>query len=156
MLFLIFSLGNDRYVVDATRTVEILPLVNWKSLPGAPRGVAGIIDYRGNPTPLLDLSELSVGKPCRKVMSTRIIIINYQDSDPPRLLGLLAEGVTGTIRRNEEDFLTPGLRSDEAPYLGPIASSPEGSLQRIDIRHLVPGHIHDLLFANSSEPRNGF
>jgi chemotaxis-related protein WspB len=155
MLFLVFSLGNDRYAVDATQVVEILPLVNRKSLPGAPPGVAGIIDYRGNPAPLLDLSELVLGTPCRKWMSTRIVMINYLDADPPRMLGLLAEGATGTIRLDERDFLPAGLTTDDAPYLGPIANSAEASLQRIDLRHLLPGHIRNLLFVNSSECRNG-
>src|ERR1700744_6229027 len=102
MLFLVFSLGDDRYAIDATLVVEVLPLVNWKSVPGAPRGVAGIIDYRGKPAPLL---------------------------------GLSVESATGTIRRNDKDFQRAGLKSEEAPYLGPIANTAEGSLQRIDIRY---------------------
>jgi chemotaxis-related protein WspB len=156
MLFLVFSLGDDRYALDATQVVEILPLVNWKPLPGAPPGIAGIIDYRGSPTPLLDLSELALGKACRRWMSTRIVMINYLDQETPRLLGLLAEGATGTIRRREEDFLSPGLTIADAPYLGPIANTAEGSVQRIDIRHLLPRRIGNLLSANSSERRNGF
>jgi chemotaxis-related protein WspB len=155
MLFLTFSMGNDRYAIDAAQIVEILPLVTWKSLPGAPPGVAGIIDYRGSPAPLLDLSELVLGTPCRKWMSTRIVVINHADTDTPGLLGLLAEGATDTIRRDEEDFLPPGLTTDAAPYLGPIANTAEGPVQQIHIRHLLPGHIRNLLFVNSSERRNG-
>ena len=38
MLFLLFQLGNDRYALDASRVVEVLPLVELKHLPLAPRG----------------------------------------------------------------------------------------------------------------------
>jgi chemotaxis-related protein WspB len=155
MLFLVFSLGNDRYAIDAVQVVEILPLVNWKSLPGAPPGLAGIIDYRGNPAPLLDLSELALGTPSRKWLSTRIIMINYRDTDAPQLLGLLAEGATGTMQRGEEDFLSPGLTPDGAHCLGPIANTTDGPVQRVVIRHLVPEHIRNLLLVHSSERQNG-
>ena len=40
MLFLVFRLGNDRYAIEATQVVEVLPLVNWKCVPRAPAGVA--------------------------------------------------------------------------------------------------------------------
>src|SRR4051812_32977512 len=112
MLFLVFSLANDRYALEASQVVEVLPLVNWKCLPSAPVGIAGIMDYRGTPAPLLDLSALTLGTPSRKWMSPRIVVVKYcPDSAPPRLLGLLAECATGTLRRNEEDFLPSGVMS---------------------------------------------
>jgi len=155
MLFLVFSLGNNRYAVAASEVVEVLPLVNWKSLPGAPPGVAGIMNYRSDPMPLLDLSELALGTPCRKWMSTRIVVIDYPAKDTSRTLGLLAEGVTGTIRRHEEDFMPPGLTTANAPYLGPIANTAEGPVQQIDVAALLPEQIRNGLFVDGSESRHG-
>ena len=40
MLFLLFQLGNDRYVLEASRVVEVVPLLALKQLPQAPEGVA--------------------------------------------------------------------------------------------------------------------
>jgi chemotaxis-related protein WspB len=44
MLFLVFQLGTDRYAIEAAQVVEVLPLVNAKHIPRAPRGVAGLFN----------------------------------------------------------------------------------------------------------------
>src|SRR6266403_5966949 len=80
MLFLLFQLGNDRYALEAKRVVEVVPLLALKRIPQAPRGVAGIFNYRGRPVPAVDLSELALGQPANERLSTRIIIIHYQDA----------------------------------------------------------------------------
>jgi len=49
MLFLLFQLGQDRYALEASRVIEVLPLVSLKRIPQAPRGVAGLFNYRGRP-----------------------------------------------------------------------------------------------------------
>ena len=49
MLFLLFQLGKDRYALEASRVVEVVPLLALKQLPQAPKGVAGIFNYRGPP-----------------------------------------------------------------------------------------------------------
>ena len=51
--------------------------------------------------------------------------------------------------------LASGLTADDAPHLGPIANTDGASVQRIDLRYLLPAHIRSLLFVNSSECRNG-
>ena len=40
MLFLMFQLGQDRYVLDTGQVEAVLPLLATKQLPGAPAGVA--------------------------------------------------------------------------------------------------------------------
>ena len=54
MLFLLFQLGKERYALEATRVVEVVPLLALKQLPQAPKGVAGIFNYRGRPVPAGD------------------------------------------------------------------------------------------------------
>ncbi len=36
MLFLLFQLGKDRYVLEAARVIEVLPLMDLKQIPEAP------------------------------------------------------------------------------------------------------------------------
>src|SRR5258705_7379594 len=98
MLFLVFELGKDRYAIEASRVVEVLHQVNLKQVPRAPGGVAGVLDYHGAPVPLIDLSELALGRPSRKWMSTRIILVEYRGtSGETHVLGLLAEQATETL-----------------------------------------------------------
>src|SRR5258708_32156970 len=77
MLFLLFQLGKERYALPANRVVEGVPLLTLKPLPQAPRGVAGIFNYRGRPVPALDLSEITMGRPAEERLRTRIVVLNY-------------------------------------------------------------------------------
>jgi len=127
MLFLLFRLGNDRYALDAGRVAEVLPLVAVTAIPQAPEGVAGLFNYRGAPVPAIDLSQLTIGRPARRRLNTRIVLVNVPDAHgSTRLLGLIAEQVTETVRRDPSDFVTSGVTNDQAPYLGRVATDERG------------------------------
>ena len=153
MLFLLFQLGKDRYAVEASQVVEVLPLLNFKKIPRAPPGVAGAFNYRGTPVPVVDLSEVTTGHPSRQRHSTRIVLVNYPlESLGWRVLGLIAENATETIRLEPTDFLNSGLTPNEAPYLGPVAADERGLIQRIEVKKLLPESLRGLLFREPVEP----
>jgi chemotaxis-related protein WspB len=52
MLFILFQIGRDRYALSAGSIIEVLPLMNLKSVPRAPAGVAGLLNYHGTPVPI--------------------------------------------------------------------------------------------------------
>jgi chemotaxis-related protein WspB len=147
MLFLLFQLGQDRYLLDTGRVAEVLPLVAITQIPQAPPGVAGLFNYRGVPVPVVDLSQLALGRPARNRLNTRIVLVHYPDgSGGTQLLGLIAERVTETVRRDEADFVASGVSSDRAPYLGPVATDARGLLQWIVVESLLPVSVRDVLF----------
>ena len=78
MLFLLFQLGNDRYALQASTVAEVLPLVNFKRIPQAQPAIAGLIDYRGVPVPVIDLNELMSGRPAAQRFSTRVVVRRNQ------------------------------------------------------------------------------
>ena len=152
MLFLLFHLGKDRYVLEAGRVVKVLPLVDLKKIPEAPQGVAGIFNYHGQPVPAVDLSELTLGQPAGERLSTRIILIHYPDeSGRNQLLGLIAERATEIIRRESRDFVEPGLKLDTAPYLGPVLMDGQGPIQLVHEQRLLSDRVRDLLFCETLE-----
>lgn len=151
MLFLLFQLGPDRYALEASQVVEVVPLLTLKGLPQAQRGVAGLFNYRGQAVPAVDLSELTLGRPARQRLSTRIIIVNYSGEDGRiHLLGLIAENATGMLRKDEKDFRDTGLNLPGAPYLGGVLMDQKGPIQWINARRLLPDHVRQLLFSNAS------
>ncbi|MDB6016797.1 MAG: cheW-like domain protein [Pedosphaera sp.] len=153
MLFLLFKLGKDRYVLEASRVVEVLPLVDLRKIPQAPRGVAGIFNYHGRPVPAIDLSELALGQPAREHLSTRIILVNYPDEKgQPQPLGLIAEHATEIIRRESAEFVDPGLKLGAAAYLGPVLMDGDGAIQWVYEQRLLPERVRDLLFCEIVEP----
>ena len=107
----------------------------------------GLFNYRGAPVPVIDLSQLTLGRPAARRLSTRIVLVHYPDADGrTRLLGLIAERATQTVRREPTDFVSSGVTSDGAPYLGPVATDARGLLQWIDVRTLLPPAVRDVLF----------
>jgi chemotaxis-related protein WspB len=152
VLFLLFRLGTDRYAIQATHVSEVLPLITIKTLPRAPPGVAGVINLRGAPVPIIDLSAVALGRPAPARLSTRIVIVRYcapngcAPSGVPRSLGLIAEQVTETMRCEPSAFVAAGIATPAALWLGPVAPDPRGLIQRVDVAQIVPPSIRDLLF----------
>ena len=148
MLFLLFHLGPDRYALEASRVVEVLPFVELKGLPQAPQGVAGMFNYRGQPVPAVDLCALALQRSARECLSTRIIVVRCRGADDrAHLLGLIAEEATQMLRRNPDDFVHSGLKLDHAPYLGPVATDDGGMIQWIHEDRLLSDAVRESLFA---------
>ena len=159
MLFLVFQLGAHRYAIDASQVAEVLPLVAVDAIARAPEEVAGIFLYRGTPVPVVDLSQLLEGRPAERRLSTRVIVVHYPvgsdavsgaASGGTRLLGLIAEKATETIRRDALEFVDSGVVNDQAPYLGAVALDSRGMVHRIDIARLLSAR-HQALFASPRE-----
>jgi chemotaxis-related protein WspB len=150
MLFVLFHLGQERYALEAARVVEVVPLLALKRFPQSPRGVAGMFIYRGRPVPAIDLCELTIGRPAQENFSTRIILINHgKNSGEQQLVGLIAERVTETLRREESEFLDPGVQLASSPFLGPVLMDSRGVVQVINPERLM---VDGLALMLSSQP----
>jgi chemotaxis-related protein WspB len=148
MLFLLFQIGEDRYALEARQVLEVLPHVNIKRIPRAPSSVAGIFNYHGRSVPLIDLTELALGRPSSAKMSTRIILTNYLlEPGKKQLIGLLAEQVMETIERPERDFADSGVSATDSPYLGSVAIEKSGIIQRIEVNRLFSQTLREQLFS---------
>jgi chemotaxis-related protein WspB len=152
MLFLLFQLGKDRYALEAEQVVEVFPLIHFKRIPHAPSGVAGIFSYHGTPVPLIDLTDLALGRPSQAKMSTRIVLINYLGGPGKRhLIGLIAEYVMETLERGESDFVDSGVTAVGSPYLGSVVTDKTGIIQRIEVSKLLPEGLRKQLFCDLVE-----
>ncbi|MFA5510934.1 MAG: chemotaxis protein CheW [Candidatus Kapaibacterium sp.] len=109
MLLLTLRAGNDLYALKIDKVREIIPVVEFSSIPDCPPYLKGLINYRGNVCPVIDLSIILKDIPSRNYLSTRIIMF---DVDSPQCsFGLLAEQVTETvfIDSNELNPVMQGL-----------------------------------------------
>ena len=147
MLFLKFRIGSESYALDTAQIVEVLPLLEITRIPQAPVGVAGLINYRGRPVPVVDLSELALGRPAQRHISTRLVLVRHGE----RLLGLIAEQATETMRRGPEDFADSGIASDGAPYLGPVTQDGGRLVRWIEVQRLLPAAVSGALFRQAEE-----
>jgi chemotaxis-related protein WspD len=137
MLFLRFQLGSDHFALPATRVVEVIALPELNPWPEAPKGLAGIFNYRGLPVPAVDLCELTAGRPAFGRPGTRVIVVRFPHPQGHELfLGLIAEQVTALLRKDPKEFHDPGLRS-RVPSLGPICMEGRHAIQWLDERLLL-------------------
>ncbi len=147
MLFLIVRVGRDYYAIPGTEIVEILPLVNLKSIPHAPDGIVGLLDLRGAAIPVVDLTLLATGVNSRASMTTRIAVLNYTpDRQDSTLLGLMAEEMTDTFNAAEGDFVESGVDTPEAAYLGPVMKRGDRIVQRVSVGRLLSREVRAALF----------
>ena len=152
-LFLQFRIGGDRYLLAANTVVQVLPPQPLKQVPGAPVWVAGILSYKGEPVPVLDMSQLALGQGARQVTSTRTVLVahRHRGHEPLRTLGLILEGVTDTVHRDPADFMPSGLDGVQARYLGPVLQDEEGGmLQWVSVDELLSDEACALLFATAT------
>jgi chemotaxis-related protein WspB len=143
MLLLLFRAGEERFGLETPAVVEVTPVPVLRPVPSAPDYVAGLFDYRRTIVPVIDLPALLCGRAARMLMSTRVAVVRYGED---HLLGLLVENATETLVCQAEDFKAPGIRVDEAPYLGDVLRTPDGMVQRITVERLLPAHVRERLF----------
>lgn len=147
MLLAVFRSHEERYAIGVGSIVEVIPLVKLYSMPNTPDYFAGIFDYRGEPTPVLDLSMLTSGQPSRNSISTRIMMIKCtDDKGNSRSLGLKAEQLTDTIKCPIEEFKPFGVKTQGANYVAGLRKDNEGFVRLIDLQELISPEIRNSLF----------
>jgi chemotaxis-related protein WspB len=143
-LYLLFSLQGDRYALSVHEVVEVLPLRRCKALPEAPAWVAGLLEYRGELVPVIDLSARASGRPATELASTRLVLVCYKPAG--RVLGLILEKATDTLRLPASGFRESSVAVASAAYLGAVQHQQQGLIQRIDVDGLLPADVSALLF----------
>jgi chemotaxis-related protein WspB len=163
MLFLLFDLDHDRYALDAREIVEVLALRPVRPIPGAPAWVAGVAQRHGAPLPVVDVAQLALGRPARQRLSTRLVIVRYENRAPVphdgasndgasgdgasvHLLGLIVESATQTRRIARTQFADTGIATPHARWLGPVASDGGTLVQWVQVQHMLSDEVKALLF----------
>lgn len=147
MLALLFSIADVTYAVTCDRVREIVAVPKLKPVPHAPPHFVGVFNYRGRIVPVADLRALVQGEPCRRRLSTRIILADApgEPGEPgrrgrPRIYGLMAERVTETLRLPTPEAGEPAVSLPDAPYLGGIITKDGEMIQFVDLDRL-PGAL---------------
>lgn len=151
MLLLSFNISNERYVIETSSVIEIIPVVTLKKIPGADTMVAGMLNYHGLPVPVVDINILCNSNPAKNSLTTRIILVKYLGK---RMLGLLAEQVTETLHIDADEFSEAGIKVSNFDFLGKIAERGDKLLQLIDVDRLLSEHLRVMLFSEDEQNDN--
>lgn len=150
MKALIFHVEGQRYGLDITQVVKVLPYIGLRPLAGVPRYVAGVFRHRDEMIPVIDLSQLIGGKPVPPMLSTRLILVTHPGpSGTGRTLGLLAERATDILEDGTAHPESSGYASSDAPYLGGLSVSANSMIQFVRVEHLLPEDLRSRLFVES-------
>jgi len=151
MLLLLFEIAKGRYALDVRQIIEIVPLVKLKKISTAPAYVAGLMNYRGEGTPVIDLNQLVNSVPYEDSLSTRIIIIKYPvagKGDMP--LALIANNATETVRTKLTEPPPAGVLMDKTLYDREVIPEAGEMIQWFVIKKMLPENKITSLFETES------
>lgn len=98
---LVFSLAKERYGVDPSHILDVAPVQRLTPIPGTPAFVLGVMNYRGQLRPVLDLRRvLDPGGPGSAGKSVVAVEVNGM------MFGILCDAVVGMIRVGTEEILS--------------------------------------------------
>ena len=130
MQYLLFHADGERYLLASDRITEVVPQVPLRSLPGAPAFVAGLMNYRGEALPVIDVCRLLAGYACAAHLSTRVLVVRVDlPGQGARDIGLLVERATEMLRLDPDTFTDPGIDVPQAPWLGQVYMDRRGMMQ---------------------------
>ena len=151
MLALLIHAGSDRYVIDAHGIVEVVPSVPLRAVPSAPVALAGMLEYRGQTIPVVDLCRLLGGAPCRARLTSRITVCDLdtkgqlaaQGPSAGRRIGVLAEGVTRLVEVDPAAAgAVDGPTTADVPALGRLVPFEDGLVQLVRVKDLIPDTLY--------------
>jgi len=148
MMLLLFKARDDRYGIDVQRIIEVMPSVPLQRIPKVPDYFAGLLNYRGEVVPVVDLSQLIDHSASKICLSTRIILVESAQSGS-KLLGLLAEGATETIKVQDEDFAQTSIGTHGAAFVEGMIAHEAGMIRQLNVEHLLTAEIRNFLFHDS-------
>ena len=146
MQAVVFHVGPERYAIDTKSIAEVIPCIPARPVPAAPDAVLGVIEYRGDVIPVLDLCRLFRNEDCPVRLNNRILVCNLPEDAEAKQLGILAENVTRVTTLDPDapgshpGPETPGIRG-----LGKILQDATGLVQLVYVEELVPAEILDAL-----------
>ena len=107
--YVVFKLGCEEYGIDIMNVKEIAPYEEVISLPNTPSYIEGVMNYRGNVIPIINLKKrMNIGK-FEITKDTRTIVIVVEDKE----IGFIVDEASQTIRVDDNQI-------DNAPFIKDI------------------------------------
>jgi len=95
--YLIFTLSGREYGIDILWIKEIITMPVIRSLPHAPSGVRGIMNFRGKTITVIDL-RVKLGLHSKPIdSSTRAIVLSGRESSSGKAIGMIVDSVSRVI-----------------------------------------------------------
>ncbi len=99
--YVIFKLDQEEFGIDIMNVKEIIPYQESVHVPNTPKFIEGIINYRGNVIPVINLKKrFNIGL-AETTEDTRIIVITLGGE---KEVGFIVDEASQTIRLDEDQI----------------------------------------------------
>jgi purine-binding chemotaxis protein CheW len=132
---IVFRLANEAYGVDIGQVQGIERIQRITRVPHTPAFVEGVINLRGQVTPVLTLRTRFGLEPAEHTKETRIVVVRMGDA----WVGLVVDAVEGVLRISSEQVEPPSelVTSVESEYLRGIAKVEDNLLILLDLQKIL-------------------
>ncbi|HYC92651.1 MAG TPA: chemotaxis protein CheW [Thermoanaerobaculia bacterium] len=132
MLVLLIEIAGQLYCIRARSVVEVIPRVPLQPVPHAPMSLAGLLHYRSEVIPVLDLRAIIARQPSDAYLSTRIAVV-----DIGKRLGLVCERLTEALEIDEAAIAPAPVSLEAAPWLGGVLMHDGAVARELLIEHFT-------------------
>ena len=144
--YLTFAIGASLFAIPVRGVREVLGYGPITRLPDSHPYLLGVMDCRGSPIPIMDLSlRLGIegkGEEARKT----VIILELKQEEKTVLTGILVDRVQDVVEIGEGEINPPPERAGK--YAGKILSgmvrADDGFLMLVDIDRVLDGNTVDM------------
>jgi purine-binding chemotaxis protein CheW len=105
--YMTFKLGDELFAIDVAQVREVLELTRITKLPTAPEYMRGVVNVRGQVTPVVDLRLRFGLPPGADTVRTRIIVMELELDGEATVLGGIADSVHEVIELEPESISPP-------------------------------------------------
>lgn len=96
--YVIFNLNEQEFGIDIMKVKEIILYKEPYQIPNSPDFIEGVLNYRGNVIPIINLKKRFGMTNTELKEEARIIVISYEE----REVGFIVDDASQTIRLEEE------------------------------------------------------
>ncbi len=131
----VFRLAKEEYGVDIQQVREIIKVIDITRVPKAPEFVEGVINLRGQITPIMDLRKRLDLPELERGDETRIIIIELGK----HVVGLIVDAVAEVHRIPEKNIDPPPTISAEvgAEFINGVGKLGDRLLILLDLKKVL-------------------
>lgn len=106
--YVVFNLNKEEFGIDIMKVKEIIPYKEAVHIPNSPSFIEGVLNYRGNVIPIINLKKRFNMNSDEITQETRIIVISLKEKE----IGFIVDQASQTLRLDENEI-------DPAPDLIP-------------------------------------
>jgi|SRR5690554_703498 len=140
---IVFTVGDEEFGLNVLSVQEIIRYTKPTKIPHAPQFVEGVIDFRGEVIPVLNIRDRFAVAAATDNEFSVIIVVEYSG----RVIGMTVDGVSDIMNLPEEKIQkAPEMAADEkTKYLRAMGKLDERLILILDLEKIFNFHDEKLL-----------